>query len=169
MRIPARKHRLTLLALVLSGTVGCDQVTKQLAVSGLRGEPGASFLGGIFRLDYYENPGAFLSLFGGLSRPMQFWLLTAGVGAFLLGMLVYVVVNRRLSLFHSGALALLVGGGVSNWIDRVLNDGRVVDFMILGIGRVRTGVFNVADVAIVAGVIGLLYDSLVMDRAAKAP
>jgi signal peptidase II len=53
------------------------------------------------------------------------------------------------------ALALLVGGGLSNWYDRLVNDGRVVDFMVLGIGRLRTGVFNVADIAIMLG-IGLM-------------
>ena len=45
---------------------------------------------------------------------------------------------------------LFVVGGASNWIDRVLH-GRVVDFLNLGIGPIRTGVFNVADVAIMAG------------------
>ena len=47
-------------------------------------------------------------------------------------------------------LVLFVAGGSSNWIDRVLH-GRVVDFLNLGVGPIRTGVFNVADVAIVAG------------------
>jgi signal peptidase II len=41
-------------------------------------------------------------------------------------------------------------------VDRARFDGRVVDFMNLGIGPVRTGVFNVADVAILVG-IGLLF------------
>ncbi|WP_164010775.1 signal peptidase II [Pyxidicoccus trucidator] len=144
-------YRLTLISLVLAGTVGCDQATKQLAISGLRGEPGQSFLGGLLRLSYAENPGAFLSLFGGLAGPARFWLLTAGVGALLLGMLVYLVTSGRLGRLHSLALALGVGGGLSNWLDRVLNDGRVVDFIIVGVGPVRTGVFNVADVAIMLG------------------
>ena len=48
--------------------------------------------------------------------------------------------------------ALILAGGVGNLIDRVLNDGRVVDFMNVGIGRLRTGVFNVADMALMAGV-----------------
>ncbi|MFP2906141.1 signal peptidase II [Pyxidicoccus sp. 3LFB2] len=144
--------RLTLISLVLAGTVGCDQATKQLAISGLRGEPGQSFLGGLFRLTYAENPGAFLSLFGGLGRPAQFWLLTAGVGVMLLGMLVYLVTSGRLGRLQSLALALGVGGGLSNWLDRVFNDGRVVDFIVVGVGPVRTGVFNVADVAIMLAV-----------------
>jgi signal peptidase II len=47
-------------------------------------------------------------------------------------------------------LALFVAGGASNWIDRVAR-GSVVDFLNVGVGPVRTGVFNVADVAIMLG------------------
>jgi signal peptidase II len=47
-------------------------------------------------------------------------------------------------------LALFVAGGISNWIDRATN-GSVVDFLNIGVGWLRTGVFNVADVAIMLG------------------
>jgi signal peptidase II len=48
---------------------------------------------------------------------------------------------------------LIVGGGVSNLIDRLRYGGYVVDFLNVGIGSLRTGIFNVADMAIMAGVI----------------
>ena len=82
-------------------------------------------------------------------------LLLPKVGVFLLGTLVYLVMSRRLEPLQSTALALIVGGGLSNWFDRLVNDGRVVDFMNLGIGSLRTGIFNVADVALMLGA-GLL-------------
>jgi signal peptidase II len=160
MTQPPGWHRLSLLALVLAGTVGCDQVTKRLAVSGLQGRPGHVLLGGLLRLDYAENPGAFLSLGGSLPRPAQFWLLTAGVGALLLGMLVYLVASRHLPRLPSVALALMVGGGLSNWYDRLTNDGRVVDFLVLTLGPLRTGIFNVADVAIMLGAALVVLGSL---------
>jgi len=147
----ARWYRLTIVSLVLAGTVGCDQATKQLAISQLRDEPAQTFLGGFLRLDFAENPGAFLGLGGSLPRPVQFWLLTAGVGLLLLYMLFYLVTSRWLGRLHAVALALIAGGGVGNWIDRLMNDGRVVDFLNLGIGSLRTGIFNVADVAIMLG------------------
>jgi signal peptidase II len=53
-------------------------------------------------------------------------------------------------------LALVAGGGLGNLVDRFRLRGYVIDFMNLGLGPVRTGVFNVADVAIVAGVILLV-------------
>ncbi len=141
-----------LVSLVLAGTVGCDQATKQLAISQLRDEPAQSFLGGVLRLVFAENVGAFLSLGGSFPRPVRFWLFTVVVGLVLLATLVYLLTSRRVGRLSVVALALVVGGGASNWFDRVVNDGRVVDFIILGIGPVRTGVFNVADVAIMVGV-----------------
>ena len=70
------------------------------------------------------------------------------------------------------SLGLIIGGAAGNAIDR-LAYGWVADFVFFHIStadwRFNWYVFNLADVAIVAGVIGLLYDSLVMDRAAKAP
>ena len=48
--------------------------------------------------------------------------------------------------------ALIIGGGLGNLIDRILNQGAVIDFMNIGIGPIRTGVFNVADLAILAGI-----------------
>ena len=70
------------------------------------------------------------------------------------------------------ALGLIIGGAIGNAIDR-LAWGAVVDFALLHIeisGRTYNWyVFNLADVAIVAGVAALLYDSFFIDPAAKAP
>jgi signal peptidase II len=70
------------------------------------------------------------------------------------------------------SLGLIVGGAVGNAIDR-LAYGWVADFVLFHISTANWHfnwyVFNFADAAIVAGVIGLLYDSLRADPAAKAP
>jgi signal peptidase II len=55
---------------------------------------------------------------------------------------------------------LIIGGGFGNLLDRFLNDGAVIDFMNLGLGWLRTGIFNVADMAITGGVIFLLVFGL---------
>lgn len=69
-------------------------------------------------------------------------------------------------------LGLIIGGAIGNGIDNLLY-GAVVDFAYFhlqwGGRRFDWYVFNIADVAIVAGVIGLLYDSLRPSPAAKAP
>jgi signal peptidase II len=70
------------------------------------------------------------------------------------------------------ALGLIIGGAVGNAVDRLHWPG-VMDFVLLHVEtaswRFRWYVFNLADVAIVAGVVGLLYESLRGGGAAKAP
>ena len=51
---------------------------------------------------------------------------------------------------------LLLAGAVGNLIDRIRLDGLVIDFLNLGIGPLRTGIFNVADMAIMAGAVLLV-------------
>ena len=67
------------------------------------------------------------------------------------------------------SLGLVLGGALGNGLDRLLIGG-VSDFVSLHAGGYYWYVFNVADAAIVAGVIGLLYDSLFgnRDKAAKS-
>jgi signal peptidase II len=55
------------------------------------------------------------------------------------------------------AFGLVAGGGFANWLDRVRGDGSVTDFVSLGFGPLRTGIFNVADVAIVLGLLLFLF------------
>jgi signal peptidase II len=61
-----------------------------------------------------------------------------------------------MSLSKMGCLALIFAGGVGNIIDRIFFDRHVSDFMNIGILRVRTAIFNFADVYITIGVIAFL-------------
>ena len=140
--------RLALITAVLS-TIGCDRVTKHAATTMLAGAPSRSYLADTVRLVYVENPGGFLSLGAGLPPVVRTGLFTAGTGL-LLCMLVVLAIRHRWDRLPMLGLALFVAGGASNWIDRVAR-GSVVDFLNVGVGPVRTGVFNVADVAIMLG------------------
>jgi signal peptidase II len=53
----------------------------------------------------------------------------------------------------------VAAGGIGNLLDRLFNNGAVIDFIRLGIGPLRTGIFNMADVAIVTGVVTFLLFS----------
>ncbi|KPQ12358.1 MAG: lipoprotein signal peptidase LspA [Saliniramus fredricksonii] len=64
--------------------------------------------------------------------------------------------------FLAIALALIVGGAIGNAIDRIAY-GAVFDFVHVFHGSFSWYVFNVADAAIVAGVLGLVYDSFVLE------
>jgi signal peptidase II len=138
------------LLLLVMATIGCDRVTKRLASETLAGVPTQSFLADTVRLTYAENIGGFLSLGAGMSPMLRTTVFTVVTGAILLA-LAFAAWRRRNRAWHAAAFALFLAGGISNWFDR-LNDGRVVDFLNVGIGWLRTGVFNVADVAIMFGV-----------------
>jgi signal peptidase II len=137
--------------------VASDQWTKALAQELLMHRGRLSYFGDVFRWEYAENLGAFLSLGARLSPQLRFLLLTGLVGVFLLGGLVYLWKENRLDRWTNLAMASLLGGGVSNLGDRVFREhGQVVDFMNLGIGDLRTGIFNIADVAIMGGAIAMV-------------
>ena len=86
--------------------------------------------------------------------------------------LLWVWLARAKGRLTALALGLIIGGAVGNGIDR-LAYGWVADFVFFHVSTANWQfnwyVFNLADGAIVAGVIGLLYESLAGDRAAKAP
>lgn len=150
-------RRLLLVAIILISCVGCDQATKAVAKDHLSQARPISFLGNTFRLHYMENKGAFMSLGSTMSVELRFWLLIVLTGIAVLGMLVIVFTHRDLSPAVVTGLSLVIGGGLGNLIDRIGNNGLVIDFLNIGIGGLRTGIFNIADVAITAGVVTLIF------------
>ena len=86
--------------------------------------------------------------------------------------LLWIWLARAGSRLTAVALGLIIGGAVGNAIDRFLHEG-VADFILFHITTENVHfnwyVFNLADAVIVAGVAGLLYESFVGNRAAKAP
>ena len=98
------------------------------------------------------------------------WVLLA-VSAIAVAML-WIWLNRANSRLTVLALGLIIGGALGNAIDRLHWPG-VMDFVLFHIHTREISfnwyVFNLADAAIVAGVVGLLYESLVPGGAAKAP
>ncbi len=141
--------RVFTLLLLLVGTVGCDRVTKHIAIGALSESPVRTFLHGTVRFEYAENAGGFLSL--GADWPVfaRTAVFTFG-NVVLLAVLIVIAARDRWTPAHLAGVTLFVAGGASNLFDRFTR-GSVVDFMNLGLGSFRTGIFNVADVAIMLG------------------
>lgn len=148
MQSLSRSSRLLMIVAALA-TIGCDRVTKHVAASALAGRPGQSYLADTVRLQYAENTGGFLSLGANLPPVARTWIFTVATGLLFLAM-IPVARRHMASGWQLVGVTLLFAGGFSNWIDRLMN-GRVVDFLNVGIGPVRTGIFNVADVALMLG------------------
>jgi len=76
----------------------------------------------------------------------------------LVGLFGFLIVNLELRKIHQIGLAFIIGGGIGNLIDRIKFDS-VTDFMLLELGPLKTGVFNMADVSIFLGVVVILATS----------
>ncbi len=148
------------IAVTLLSCVGCDQATKAVAKEYLPRHEVLSFAHGTFRLQYAENIGAFLSVGASLPEKARGLIFTVGIATILFGILSYILFAPALPRTTAFSLSLIVGGGLSNLIDRIVYGGYVVDFLNIGLGNLRTGIFNIADVAILAGAVILLVRSL---------
>ena len=111
------------------------------------------------------NKGVSYSLFEADSDLERYVLLAVTTAATLF---LVVWLWRAQTRLSGLALGLIIGGAIGNGIDRMAY-GAVADFFHFHVGTFSWYVFNLADVAIVAGVAGLLYDSFLGVPAAKAP
>lgn len=159
-----RLRRLLLLLVILLVLLSLDQATKALAKRSLAGEPAREYLAGAVRLEYAENVGSFLSLGASLPAETRFWIFTVFSALLVLGMAFYALrASEQTPLLVFLGIALVIAGGLGNLIDRLTHEGRVVDFMQLRAGPLHTGIFNVADVALMAG-IGVVLFAMLRER-----
>lgn len=155
---------------VAAATCALDQASKLylLFVFDL-GANGPVRLGPFFDLVLTRNTGISYGLFQSEGPLGQLLLLAVKALAVVL---LWVWLSRSHRRLAALSLGLIIGGAIGNGIDR-LAYGWVADFAFFhvsaGTWRFNWYVFNLADVAIVAGVVGLLYESLVAERAVKAP
>ena len=126
-------------------------------------------LGPFFDFILTKNPGISYGLLQTQST-LGAWLLLGFKAVAVV--LLWLWLARSKDRLTALSLGLIIGGAVGNAIDR-LAYGWVADFVFFHVStatwQFRWYVFNLADVAIVAGVIGLLYESLLGERAQKAP
>jgi signal peptidase II len=158
---PAPKPALDRKYLIAGGVfvfaLVADQLTKWWARVSLAPRGSRTVIDGFFDLRYSENPGSAFGLFRGV--PGARWILLA------IGVVAMYVVFRLLvklkagpsQLRVAGELGLLAGGALGNIIDRVWHT-RVTDFIVWKWHEHEWPTFNIADAALVVGVIALLFD-----------
>ncbi len=159
------RYRLFVFFTLLFLIFAVDQATKYWAFQNLLGQSPSVYLKGLFQFVYAENPGAFLGLGGQLSRPLRFIIFAVVVLGGLVAMVWYLIKKEK-SKLNFYAYSLILAGGFGNLWDRVVHEsGHVIDFMLIDLGGpLRTGVFNFADMAIVAGVLLALFGEYILDK-----
>ena len=153
------RRRWVVVVAIVAVAAALDQITKAMAQAWLPPHT-LQLLGDTVRLALSENVGAFLSLGASLSPALRFWIFTVASGGMLLIVALYLVSSDELPPDVVVALSFVVGGGVGNLIDRITREGRVVDFLNFGIGNLRTGILNVADIFITVGALYVLWSAL---------
>jgi signal peptidase II len=148
--------------------VGCDQISKEYARHNYKGQGTIEVVGDIFIIHYAENDGAFLSLGSNLPQPYKSMILTIIPAIFLFGFTFFILFfNKELTMLQLVCLATIIGGGISNIFDRIIFGGYVTDFMNFGIGNLRTGILNFADISITFGAIFLIFVQYLKERKLK--
>lgn len=138
---------IVLIAVIL-GSVGLDQLTKLLVVTHLKPIGAVPLWENVLHLTYVENRGA---AFGMLSNHRWVFMLFSSVA--IVGLSVYLFRFCRESRWVRVALAMIVGGGIGNMIDRIAL-GYVVDFIDFTL--INFAVFNVADSFVSVGAVILV-------------
>ncbi|MEO8666355.1 MAG: signal peptidase II [Ignavibacteria bacterium] len=159
----------------------CDQVTKLyvkgisipalgIDIKGMPYQSSFNIIGDFFKITYIENPGMAFGLQIGGKLFLSLFTIVATIL-----LLFFLYKNRKEGLLLRLALALILGGAVGNLIDRVFYGkiysyapffyGRVVDFLhfdfpnftIFGKTIYSWPIFNVADIAVSAGFLLILF------------
>lgn len=149
---PTRAVRLAIVLLTLS-LFGCDHATKIAAEATLARGPPVPLVAGVLELRYTINDDTAFSVLRtlGIERTPAPLLAVSAFALLLIALAWAINARRSASRVEHVGFALVVGGALGNVIDRALR-GHVIDFIHL----TRWPVFNVADIAVVAGVLVLV-------------
>lgn len=144
--------RICLIIVLLVSNIGCDQVSKSIVRNSLTQYEQIHFFDNHVMLTRVENAGAFLSLGASLADEIKFFLLIIIPVIVLSAAVMYLFVKDELSRSLLIGMGFVVGGGIGNIYDRFVY-GSVTDFLHLDFYLFRTGIFNMADVSIMTGVL----------------
>ncbi len=149
--------------IVIAVSILLDQLSKMLAAEHLVGMNTLPLIEDVFHLTYVENRGA---AFGMLAEHRWVFMILSTVG--IIGIFIWLIVNRRDIAWNRVALSFIIGGGIGNMIDRV-RLGYVIDF--IDCRFIDFYVFNIADSFVCVGcamyIIGIIYEEVRAHRAKK--
>jgi len=155
--------RIFIISLSVLFLVGCDQTTKKAAQSELKNKDKTE-IAGIINLQYAENDGGMLSLGNKLPQEIKFTVFIVVVSVFLIILFLYVVKNQHELFIKQAALVLILSGGSGNLIDRIFNNGNVVDFIRIRLPLVESGIFNIADFYVTLGFVMILLSMILKQK-----
>lgn len=157
------KHLWFILAALLA--IGLDRWTKLWIQSHMMLFEFREVAGNFFRINFVKNPGIAFGMFATSDHPwVKIVLMVLAVAA--IGFVIYIYVISKKKVLEQLSLGFILGGAFGNIFDRIIS-GKVTDFLDFGIGSHRFYTFNLADSAIILGLILLLVQVLREEREMK--
>lgn len=145
---------------------GLDRVTKLFALEYLSGKDSIVLLNNLMILIFAQNTGAFLSLGANWNVYLKYLVLLIIPILICIYGLGYLMFKEK-KMYCIILISCIIGGGIGNLFDRLFNGFKVIDFLNFGIGNLRTGILNVADLSVTFGIILLLFFELRNDKIEK--
>jgi signal peptidase II len=153
-----RALRNLFLLIIVFANISCDQISKGIIRQKLDYHMPITFVTQHFTIVKVENTGAFLSIGSALPELLKIILLKVLPVLALCFALIYVLRAKRLSIITATGICFFIGGGIGNIYDRIAH-GSVTDFAHIDFVIFQTGIFNMADVSIVVGMILIAFNS----------
>ncbi|TYR77593.1 lipoprotein signal peptidase [Rossellomorea vietnamensis] len=147
-----------LIALVV---VALDQLSKWLIVRNMTEGQSITVIENLFYITSHRNQGAAWGILQG--QMWFFYIITIGV---IIGIVYYLEKQAKGNKLFSLSLALLLGGAIGNFIDRLFRK-EVVDFLNTYIFQYDFPIFNIADAALTIGVVMMIITMLLEERREK--
>jgi signal peptidase II len=148
-----------LVVLIVTLVIALDQITKQFITRTMEIGDSNPIIDNFIYITYHRNSGA---AFGILQGQMIFFYIMTAIAV--IGIIIWLSkLNMRREKVLTVALALILGGAIGNFIDRVVYQA-VIDFVhTIWWGRAFP-IFNVADVALTIGAVLMAFDIIILDR-----
>ncbi len=141
--------------------IACDQLTKWLIVQKMQYGESIEVIKNIFYITSHRNRGAAWGILQG-----QMWFFYVITIAVVIGLVYYMQKMSKKSVLLGVSLALMLGGAIGNFIDRVFRH-EVVDFVHTYIFAYSFPIFNIADAALTIGVVLLIIYMLIEEKLSK--
>ena len=157
------KKQIVLCIIIAAINILADRLTKVVAIIWLKGKEPIKLIRETIIIVYTENTGAFLSLGSNWPLFRKNTVLLYIPLLICISIFIYCLI-KPINKVKTILLITIVSGGIGNLIDRLLNNFAVIDFMNFGIGKIRTGILNVADLSITVGVIFIVVYEVIEEK-----
>ena len=153
------KNRNTSITILIAVSIILDQLSKILIRNNVEQYSDIKLVGEYFILTNVENSGAFLGMGSDFSPIMKSIFLVILPIVILTCIIIYVYRDKEIDKISLIGFSIIIGGGIGNIFDRIIY-GSVTDFLFIDLGGIfKTGIFNIADLAVTTGMILILLMS----------